>query len=182
MVGLVETEIWADISGYEGEYQVSSQGRVRSVERVAYYLRAGVEIMRKHRSVVLAPNDNGNGYLSVCLGRDNRRYVHRMVCAAFCDNHDSLPEVNHKDGNTQNNVASNLEWCNRLYNIGYKETTDTQLKGDRAWNAKLNNANVKQIKSMVHNKEARQCDIAKAFGVSRETICGILHGRTWRHV
>lgn len=106
-------EIWKDIVGYEGLYQVSNLGRIRSLDR---YDRLG----RFHKGKIRASKDNGKGYLVLPLkhnGVQKMISVHRTVAMAFIDNPNELPEVNHIDGNKTNNHSSNLEWCDRSANI-----------------------------------------------------------------
>ena len=103
-------EIWKDIKGYEGMYQVSNFGRVKSMN----YRNTGKEENLKSFYAC--------GYLRVGLWKNEKSkwfYVHRLVAEAFLPNPDNLPEINHKSENkTQNNV-DNLEWCNRKYNCNY---------------------------------------------------------------
>ena len=105
---MTEEEIWCPIKGYEGLYEVSDKGRVKS-------LKFGKErIMKNIR--------NKDGYLSVGLrkNREQKWYmVHRLVAKTFIPNPDNLPEVNHKDEDKINNKVSNLEWCDRKYNQNY---------------------------------------------------------------
>ena len=104
-------EIWKDIEGYEGYYQVSSMGRVRSLN----YRRASKERVLKQFYI-------GQGYLFVNLWKDCKAkpyFVHRLVASAFCENQMGYTEVNHKDKDKTNNCAENLEWCSRSYNCNY---------------------------------------------------------------
>lgn len=108
-------EIWKDVKGYEGLYQVSNLGRVKSLDRIDRKGR-----LRKGR--ILKPSSNGRGYLNVCLTVDNIPHtikVHRLVAEAFISNPDNLPQVNHKDEIKTNNHADNLEWCTAEYNSNY---------------------------------------------------------------
>jgi hypothetical protein len=113
-------EQWRDIKGYEGLYQVSSYGNIRSLDRRAVNHKCGAT--RIVRGIVINPWDNGNGYLVVTLsnGRKRRnRYVHRLVAETFLDNPKSKKYVNHKDYDTHNNRADNLEWCTQMENVNY---------------------------------------------------------------
>lgn len=103
-------EEWRDIVGYEGAYQVSNLGRVKSLTRIA-------SDGRRLPGRLLTPT--GSRYKSVALHRSNKisnKLVHRMVAEAFIPNPDNLPEVNHKDSNTANNHVENLEWVSASTN------------------------------------------------------------------
>lgn len=106
------TEIWKDVVGYEGLYQVSNLGRVRSLDT---HDRLG----RLRRGRVLKDSNNGTGYRMVNLkhdGKQRMRTVHRLVMETFVPNNDDL-EINHIDGDKSNNTLVNLEWCTRSENV-----------------------------------------------------------------
>ena len=107
----LKNEKWKDIFGYDGMYQVSDLGRVRS--------------KKYGRWKVLKNGTTGNGYLTVCLFKDNKvngLLVHRLVAQAFIENDNIFnDQVNHKDENKKNNRATNLEWCDRQYNLTYND-------------------------------------------------------------
>ncbi len=103
-------EIWKSIPGYEGYYEVSTEGRVRSVARIA----VGRWGTCRRQATILTPTPNGKGYLQVRFsidGKKSKPLVHRLVAAAFVPNPCGLPQINHKDGNKANNCVANLEWC-----------------------------------------------------------------------
>ena len=104
-------ETWRDIAGYEGLYEVSDLGNVRSLN----YLRTG-------QTRILKPMKTPKGYQQVHLCKDGnikKNYVHRLVAQAFIENPNNLPEINHKDENKENNAVTNLEWCDHKYNINH---------------------------------------------------------------
>lgn len=104
-------EEWRDIEGYNGAYQVSNLGNVRSFS--AY---------RRGNGRLLSCTDNGYGYLIVGLNKNNKRknhYVHRLVAEAFIENPNGYSQVNHLDYNRKNNRVSNLEWCTPQANTRY---------------------------------------------------------------
>lgn len=109
-------EIWKDISGYEGIYQVSSLGRVRSLDRIG---RQG----RFLHGQILRGYVGRQGYRYVTLkdgkAREKTMKVHRLVATAFIKNPNNFPQINHKDENKTNNHVDNLEWCTQSYNMNY---------------------------------------------------------------
>ena len=112
-------EIWKDVYEFEGLYQVSNLGRIRSVPRTIIDKNGHTRIIKEH---YMSGSNNGNGYLTVMLHKDGigiRRYIHRLVAQAFIPNPLSLPEVNHKDENRANNIITNLEWVDYLTNRIY---------------------------------------------------------------
>ena len=106
-------EIWRDIEGYKGKYQVSNMGRVKSLN----YNNTGKE-------GIMEPHDNGKGYLRVQLCKDGKGKwyrINRLVAQAFLPNPNNLPEVNHIDKDKTNNKVENLEWCTTQYNVEYSQ-------------------------------------------------------------
>lgn len=122
----MEREIWKPISGYEGFYEVSNLGRVRSLDRVVYRPYKGHDIwpMRLKGKVLKSGTDRG-GYSFVILQNNGRccRLVHRLVAEAFMDNQEGKPEINHIDGNKCNNAVTNLEYCSPSENMRHAVMT-----------------------------------------------------------
>jgi len=114
-------EIWKDIEGYNGYYQVSNQGNVRSLDRyIEYKTKSGKTATCFYPSHIVKGFISGRGYTYVALnlnGKSKTFAKHRLVAAAFIPNPNNLPSVNHKDLNKQNNKDSNLEWCTQLENL-----------------------------------------------------------------
>ena len=114
-------EIWKDIEGYEGDYQVSNLGRIKS--------------FKNKKEIIMKPGATRGGYLGIILRKNKKSKpfkVHRLVAMAFIPNPNNYPEVNHKDENKTNNCADKLEWCTKHYNLFYgdrlnKERTERIL-------------------------------------------------------
>ena len=110
-------EIWKCIGGYEGLYEVSNTGKVRSIYR-KIKIKNGYRILvgKELKQVVV------NNYMNVTLcknGKGKNNFVHRLVAKEFIENENCFPQVNHKDENKHNNNVSNLEWCTEKYNSNY---------------------------------------------------------------
>ena len=107
------TEIWTDIKGYNGKYQVSNAGRI------------------KNKDKIMTPINNGNGYLYITLSSNGERknhYIHRLVAETFLDNPDNKTVVNHKDYDKTNNAVNNLEWVTQRENVRYSKCNMTGKK------------------------------------------------------
>lgn len=106
-------EIWKDIKGYEGLYQVSNLGRVKSL---------GNGKSNNSKVKILKPCKNKDGYFLITLSKNNKKKsyrINRLVASAFIPNPNNLTQVNHKDEDKTNNRVDNLEWCDSKYNTNY---------------------------------------------------------------
>lgn len=113
------SEIWKPVVGWEGLYEVSSHGRIRSLNRVIINKSGGKQSFVGR---ILRPARDRYGYNRVVLSKEGTSYnriVHRLVAQAFIPNPNNLPEVNHKDEDKTNNIPENLEWCSNKYNVNY---------------------------------------------------------------
>lgn len=166
----VSKEIWKDIPGYEGRYQVSSEGRVRSVDRE---LPIGHGFTRQKRGRVLCPGRFcKSGHLSVILGRGTAgKPVHQLVALAFLGPKPEGCEVLHADGDPTNNRVDNLRYGTRTENI-----LDVYHQGGR-WR-KLSTDEVHSIRKELA-KGATGASLARQFGVSQTCISSIKLGRTF---
>jgi len=110
-------EIWKDIPGYEGRYQVSDAGRVRSVDRPVRVVCHGVDTVRVAQGKVLRPGRNNSGHVTVALGRGNSRLVHQLVLEAFVGQCPNGCEVLHLNHQPADNRLSNLSYGTRSENL-----------------------------------------------------------------
>ena len=112
-------EEWRPVVGYEGLYEVSSYGRVRSLDRYVEYSNGRIHL---YKGKVLSLLKGKYGYIQVSVyykRKMYKKYVHRLVAQAFIPNPDNLPMVNHKDEDKSNCMVDNLEWCDAKYNSTY---------------------------------------------------------------
>lgn len=161
-----DTEVWKDIEGYEGVYQVSNLGRVK---RIGKY-------RNQHTSwesnKFLKVKEGTNIYLYVDLSKDNKvkRYlVHRLVAENFINNPNNCNEVNHKDGNKQNNNVDNLEWCTRNENL--KHSLDTGLRKRKIPLEKYDYVYNEVLKGRTYRS------LAKEFNVGKTKIADIIKSK-----
>jgi NUMOD4 motif-containing protein/HNH endonuclease len=170
---------WRAVPGWEGLYEVSDEGQVRSLARSLSRVSKGRTQIVHLKERLLTPTPKGNGYVTVAL-RDRRRddgnhYVHRLVCEAFRGPPPADCEVAHFDGDRMNNEASNLP---RLENARDKQRQGVQLKGEEMWNARLTEDQV--ILAITAKKGIRA--LARKFGVNPSTLSCARSGRSWRYL
>lgn len=126
------------VNGYEGAYEVNAQGTVRSIDR-SFPAKDGIVYTRKGRTLRSSPNKQVE-YQQVSLWSQNQgttHYVHRLVAIAHINNPTDLPEVNHKDGNRQNNNKGNLEWTDRIGNAIHAVQTGLKTYTNRLTKAEF---------------------------------------------
>lgn len=169
-------EQWKPVKGYEGLYEVSDLGNVKS--------------LITNRLLSIRPNDKKE-YCQVSLTKNKRKYtkkVHRLVAEAFVPNPNGYPFVNHKDEQKKNNVASNLEWCTSEYNANYGTRNERSAKArmndpkrsKKVYQYDLNGNLVDVFPSVM--------EIARKFGYSQGNISeccrgkrNIAYGYTWKY-
>lgn len=178
-------EIWKDIEGFEGLYQVSNMGKIKSCERFVKHSR-NPNFFRSIKEKLLKQTIGRKGYLVVNLSKDGEhdcKRVSRLVAIAFVPNPDNKPEVNHKDGDKLNNNDWNLEWnttsenIQHAYDNGLKKAWDG-LKGETHGRSKLSEIDVLNIRKSSKLDE----DLANAFGVKKSCINKIRNKQSWKHL
>ena len=166
----MEEEVWKDIPGFEGAYQVSSLGRVRSLDRYVRVCPHGLEAKRMIKGRVLRPAPNKYGHLCVILGHGaHGSLVHQLVALAFIGPRPDGMDVCHTDGDMRNNRADNLRYDVRSENI-----LDVYRVG-KAWR-KLTLDDMREIKGLLA-AGYKGSDIAKLFSVSQSAVSAIKTGR-----
>ena len=167
----MKQEIWKDIEGYEGYYQISSFGMVKATSRIY------IDSLNRRRFIkekYLKISVIYSGYCCVLLNAKNKKSfsIHRLVAKAFIPNPLKLPQVNHKNGDKLNNTVANLEWVTASENIyhAHKIGLRNQKRG-------RNNAAKKVIN--IENGHVYGCvsDASESIGLKRETLVAMLTGR-----
>ncbi|ADE87501.1 HNH endonuclease [Deep-sea thermophilic phage D6E] len=178
---MILQEIWKPIKGYEGLYEVSNKGRVKSVGRIVHR-KDGISYFKK--GSILKPYECTGGYLFVGLLRDGERKlfsVHRLVAEAFLPNPENKTQVNHIDGNKKNNDVSNLEWVTEKENVNHAIKHGLlKNRGEDSPNSKLTKTDIENIRRMYATKQYTQYQLAEIYGVGQSTIWKIVNNERWR--
>lgn len=164
---------WRSVPGYEGLYEASEDGQIRSLPR------------RTTSGKVLSQQVNNSGYLRVSIGT-RYLYVHHLVAAAFIGSRPDRRDVNHKNGIKTDNRADNLEYVTRAENMRHARDNGLHNNyGDGHYNAKLTAKDVAEMRD-AHEKVGLTDDMypvwADAFGVNIRTIKDVIEGKTWGSV
>ena len=186
----MEEEIWKEVKGFEGFYDVSNFGRVRSLSR---NVKTGIgTYVLKGR--ILKPQKYTNGYVFVSLsvyGVKKQFLLHKIVALAFVEGFKNGLEVNHKDLDKKNNKSNNLEWCTKsenhkhLYRKNKKENTIPSFfttKGEENPRAVLKEQDVLDIRKKCSNSEITRKEASKIYGVSKSAIDSLMIKKTWKHI
>lgn len=179
----VVKETWLDINGFEGSYQISNLGRVKSLPKIKPipWLKNTSFVTKTN---ILKPHLTIWGYWFVSL-RKNKRYfnktIHRLVMEHFVPNPKKLPQVNHKNGIKADNRIKNLEWVTASQNRKHSVDLglEPRLVGNKSRNHKLTEGKVRKIRKLYIPRIYSQYRLAMEFGVSRSNIEDIVHFRYW---
>lgn len=182
-------ERWLPAVGFEGLYEVSDLGRVRSVPRLQIYegARRGGKIVRIERRLqgrLLKPGTVKSGHKVVILGRGNSRLVHRLVLEAFVGPRPLGQEACHFDGDPANNVLTNLRWDTRSGNVRDAIRHGTHKGGPKPGHspaAVLKATDIPVIRRLIASGLS-DGEVAGRFGVTRSAIYSIRRGRNWSHI
>jgi len=174
-------EIWKDVPSYEGIYQVSNLGRIKSLNRKVWngrvYYNSGNKIL------VLCNDKDGYKGVTFCVNKVRKKIkVHRLVMAVFVGESDL--EVNHKNGIKSDNRLSNLEYCSRTENQFHACSTGLSKVG---WTSRESHPNCKYSKEIILNivemrKTMTPMEISNRTGISSKYISSICTGRKWSSI
>jgi len=169
-------EIWKDIENYEGLYKISNFGNIKAMPKKAGF--------NNRKEKLLKYKINQFGYLTIGLCKNSKRkwfMIHRLIANAFISSIKNKPQVNHKDGNKQNNHIDNLEWCTSSENL--KHAFKIGLRngnGEKHSQHKLKNEDILWIRKN-HQDYSRE-NLSKKYNISKSNLCLIINNKTWNHI
>ena len=176
-------EIWKSVKNYDGFYEVSNRGNLRSLDRVS---ATSAGVIKRTKGKVLKNTFKNNGYLTVMFsvqGISKRCHVHRIVAEAFIGNPLIKPMVNHKNGNKKDNCADNLEWVTHCENVKHAVKNGLITVGENKSYCKLSSEKVKAIRRLFRiNPKFHKVNLAKKLGVRDTTIHKIIKNKRWKHL
>lgn len=171
-------EVWKPIPGYDGLYEVSNHGRIRS------YKRGGTKVSDRPR--LLNPSRHPHGYPTLTLSHNNipdKRLIHRLVAKLFIgDSPTDKPFVCHKDDNPENNHIDNLYWGSQKDNKRDQERNGNTAKGERCGRSKLSKEDVLDIRNANNLGCFTQQELADAFMTTQTNIYKIANRKSWKHL
>ena len=163
-------------------YQISDFGRIKSLERESKFGNRKRVLKEK----IMNPNKSRHGYRGINFVKDGiikAHLVHRLVALHFIPNTNNLPEVNHKDGDKNNNKKSNLEWCSRKFNMRHAhESNLINQKGENSSLSKLKAEEVTEIRTVYNTEHVTYQQLAEKFGVGASTIGRVVREEVYTNV
>lgn len=174
--------IWKDVPSYEGYYQVSSCGLIKSISRVVKY-RENHSGLRKERILKLNVTKSGYVHAVICIDKVNKTVkVHRLVALAFIPNPENKPCVNHINGIKTDNRVENLEWCTYAENTqhAFKTKLKSGVKGEESHLSKLKTEDIMKIRLLYSEGCHSQNELGKMFNVSQSQIARIINNINWK--
>ena len=180
----IVNEIWKDIKGYEGLYQISNYGRVKSLIRHIIN-KNGRNITKKEKIMKLTYDRDG--YLLVGLNKDKKQTqfrVHRLVLINFVNNVENKPETNHLNSIRDDNRLINLQWCTRSENSrhSYRQGNNKGAFGEKSGSCILTENEVHVIRGLLENTALKHREIAEIFNISCTTVCDVKSRKSWKHI
>lgn len=170
----IENEIFKPVSEYEGLYEISNLGRIKSLPRLG-----------SPRITIMKLSNDDKGYPQTALTKNKKSKtfkVHRLVATAFLN--DGGESINHKNGIKTDNRVENLEWCSRSYNVqhAYDNGLKFVLPGMQHPMSKLMDDDVIEMRRLYKEKKHTLCELANKFNTAKSNVVHIVKERHWKHL
>lgn len=181
----LEGEIWKEIPGFNQYYQVSNIGRIKTMFRMVNGKNGA---LRPRPEKIMKPKLTMFGYRTISLFNPSKKkvdiFVHRLVAQAFIPNPENKTQVNHIDGNKQNNHVDNLEWNTASENTihAHKNNLVKVRRGEGVHGAKLTEDKIKEIREMYAKGGISYVKMAELFDVGPQTLHAIVQRKLWKHI
>jgi len=177
---------WKALPSYEGLYEISINGEIKSLERIVTDTFFGKQRIRVLREIIMKNGKSSKGYPQTHLRKNLETKtweIHRLVAKACIPNPNNLPQINHIDGNPMNNHVSNLEWCTQSHNQLHANATGlrTSQKGEANTQSKLTELQVIEIRRL-NSSGISMRELGRRFGVSYPVIRNIVLRKKWNHI
>lgn len=174
-------EIWKEVDGYDGNFHVSSFGRIKSLKR--HVFSGGKNRLRKER--IICATLHRDGYIKCTIQSNGNRktyMVHRLVAKTFIPNPENKPQINHKNGVKSDNTVENLEWCNASENgiHSYKLGLSKATHGELNWKSKLTKLQVIEIRNKYTGKHGEIVKMSREYNISASQIRRIVKNLRWK--
>jgi hypothetical protein len=182
-----QEEIWKAVAGYEGHYEVSNLGRVKSLARKVISRNRNCSSMECCLQERMLSPSKGQYFVVTLMkeGRGKNTYLHRIIAKAFIPNPFNLPMVNHIDGDKLNNSLDNLEWCTDNYNRRHaiRLNGTERFRGENNNQAKLTKEQVIKIREICAKEPCISYGfLSRIYGVTPKYIGAIVARKTWSHI
>lgn len=177
-------EIWKDIIGYKGLYQISNLCRLKVLTKTVY---ATGKKPYEQKESILGGSLNNNGYLVFTLYKNKKKKgypAHRLLALHFLPNPENKPQINHIDGNKLNNSLNNIEWCTIKENAVHAFKTGLRVnpKGEAHGGSKLTDEKVIEIINKYKTGLISYRQLGVEYGVSSFIVYSIVRRKSWSHV
>ena len=188
----IENEIWKDITNYEGLYQASNTGKIKSLPRKEITKNPhnpDKTMIRTRNEKILKQSLDKDGYLKTALCKDSHAityFIHRLIALTFLKNDENLPQINHKNGIKIQNNVENLEWCNQNHNMQHAFNTKLvdvrKLQGENHWSHILNDNDILEIRKLYSMGNMNQREIGNKYGIDQSHVSYIVNRKLWGHI
>lgn len=176
-------ETWKDVVGYEGYYQISNLGTLKSLNRIVKHKKGTLSV----RERIISPYISTFGYPSVRMTKGNitkNFKIHRLIAEMFIPNPENKPQVNHINGVKTDNRIENLEWVTHSENLNHALEKSLRImpSGTNVYNSKLTEVIVLTARKRYSSEKISYQKLANEYGVSKSVMMLAVKGKNWKHI